>query len=83
MKKELEKIYQSYFPFNHGKHSDECGKKFSEVQMQKDFVDEIGAIFTRELWENFESQGDNFNDQEWNKNLQEIIDWINEDLKEP
>ena len=79
MNKELEKIYQNYFPFIHQKCSDECSKKYAEIQMQKDFVNEIKHLFSMELWDNFESQGNNFNDQEWNKNLQEIIDWINED----
>ena len=79
MKKELEQVYQNYFSLEHQKCSDECSKKYSEIQMQKDFVDEIRLLFTQKLWEDFETHGNNANDQEWNNNLQEIIDWINED----
>ena len=78
MKKELEKIYQNYFPFEHQKCSDDCSKKYSEIQMQKDFVDEITGLFTNELWDNFESHGNDATSEDWNKGLTEIIDWINE-----
>ena len=46
MKKELERVYEEYFPLSHQKCSDECGKKYSEITMQQDFVREILDIFS-------------------------------------
>ena len=78
MKEELKNIYQSYFPLEHQKCSDECGKKLAELTMQDDFVKEICYTFATKVWEDFEYHGTDFSGNEWNKNLQEIIEWLTE-----
>ena len=46
MKKELEKLYERYFPMTHQKCSDECSKKYAENTMKQDFVNEVIDIFS-------------------------------------
>ena len=88
MKKDLEKLWESYFPFEHQKCSDECTHKSMEIINQQDFIKEVKSIFIKyliyflpeaELYDLKESRGHDY-DEGWNDCREEMSQKITKEI---